>query len=210
MGTNKITKKKQQNFWTFFHQYRTKIALLTFFVILPITLLLIAYLGPLEQSRSVTFDTDNNNQSIFISDFNHLEDLKDIDITLDWTTLRNPVFDEDILVTSGLYRFIVSYDVLNNKNISNLRVQIALKPLYGTDQDMSTLTSIRSTSQGSSVDVIHNVMYPFSPLWFINIEEPNVYLKIIYTESFEGNIDPIEVTVYAYYSLKDKLPISVE
>jgi hypothetical protein len=210
MKTAKKNKKQTQKFWTLFHQYRTKIALLTFFVVLPITLVLIAYLGPIQDSRSVTFDTDSNNQDIYISNFDSLEDLEDLDLNIKWTTLRNPIYRDDELITTGLYRFNVTYNILNGKNISNVRVQIALKPLYGTEQDNSSLTNVRSTSDGTNIDVTHNVLYPFSPLWFVTIKEPTVYLKIIYRETFAGNIEPIDVILYANYSLKDEFPPNVE
>ena len=210
MQKTKSNKKTKTSFWTKFHLYRTKIALLSFIVIIPITLILVAYLGPLQDSRSVTFDRTITSESEYFSDFKKLSDLDDLNLEISWLTYRKPVSDGQDNYVNGSFTFNIKYEPADNKNISNVRVQLVLKPLYGTTQDTNNPVTVNSGSSGSNFTVPHNVIYPYSPLWFINIKDPIVYIKIQYTESFTGNINPIEKTEYAYFSLNGIDPTNVE
>jgi len=210
MQKPKSTKKNTKNFWTFFHTYRTKIALIAFVVVIPLTLVLTAYLGPLSKSRSVTFDRNITEQSEYISDFKNLDDLDDLNLILQWTTYRRPVDDGNGNFVNGSYTFNIRYETLNNKNISNVRVQLVLKPVYGDTQDTNNPVAITAGNTGSNFTVSHSIVYPFTPLWLVQINEPTVYIKITYTETFTGSIAPIEVTEYAFYSLSGIDPTNVE
>lgn len=209
MSSKQTTKHQSLSFWTLFHTYRTKIALFSFFVIIPITLILVAYLGPLNASRQVTFDQTVSDSSVYISSFKNLNDVKDLDVTLTWSELNLPTRNEDDELINGSYKFNVSYTVLDSKNISGVTVQIALKSLYGTVQNLSNPVLISSSVNGSDVLVSHNVLYPFSPLWFVTVNEPTVYLKISYKETIVGISEPLDVIQYAVFSLSDVLPNKV-
>jgi len=209
MSSKQIKKDSSVSFWTLFHKYRNKIALFSFFVIIPLTLILVAYLGPLNESRKVTFDQTISDSSEFITSFKDLDEIKDLEITLNWTELNLPILNDNNELINGSYVFNLSYTVLDNKNISDVTVQIALKSQYGTVQNVSNTFPITSSVNGSNITVSHNVLYPFSPLWFVTINEPVVYLKISYKETFPGISQPVDVIQYASYSLADVLPKKV-
>lgn len=209
MSTKQIKKNQPSSFWSLFHKYRTKIALFSFLIIIPITLILVAYLGPLNESRQVTFDSTITDSSEFINSFKGLDDIKDLEMKLIWSELNIPILNDKEELINGSYKFNLSYTVLDGKNISGVTVQVALKSLYGTVQNVSNPVSVSSSVNGSDITVSHNVLYPFSPLWFVTINEPTVYLKITYKESFPGISQPVDVIQYASYSLADVLPKKV-
>jgi hypothetical protein len=209
MSSKQIQKDSSISFWSLFHKYRIKIALLSFFVIIPLTLILVAYLGPLNDSKQVTFDQTITGTSEFISSFKNLDDIKDLDITLKWTELNLPILNDKEERINGSYTFNFSYTVLDNKNISGVTIQVALKSLYGNVQNVSNPVSISSSVNGTNITVSHNILYPFSPLWFVTINEPIVYLKITYKETIPGISQPLDVIQYASYSLANVLPKKV-
>jgi len=59
-----------------------------------------------------------------------------------------------------------------------------------------------------STNIPFNYELPTRPLWFVNVTEPTLYLKVDYTILSAGN--PVEKVAYIEYSLADLNPQTVE
>lgn len=202
----KETTKK--SFWKTFHQYRLKIALAAFIVVIPIVLLFAAYISPLVQSTRVSFDQEITEESTFISSFKDLEDVEDVYLGFTWKELVLPREDTEGNLVGGSFIFSVNYNIDENIDISNVRVIVSLQPRFTTFRDVSA--EIRLTSYSSrDVAVSHNLSYPLNPLWFVTINEPTVYIKLMYDKGVSGELEPITETEYIKVSLANVDPLEV-
>ena len=202
----KETTKK--SFWKTFHQYRLKIALAAFLVIIPVVLLFAAYISPLVQSTRVSFDQEITEESTFISSFKDLEDVEDVYLGFTWKKLILPSEDENGNLIGGSFVFSVNYNIDESIDISNVRVIVSLQPRFTTFRDVSD--EIRLTNYSSrDVYVNHNLVYPLNPLWFVTINEPTVYIKLMYDKGVAGELEPITVTEYIRFSLANIDPLEV-
>ena len=200
--------KSKPSIWLFLHRYRSKIALALFFVVLPIILLIAAYVSPLVQSQRVIFDQEITEESVTIRSFDRLEDVEDMTINFSWSSLTLPEEDDDGILFGGRYGFTMSYTLDAPYDISNVRVVISLQPRFTNIRDVSNEERLSSSSD-RTIFVNHNVNYPINPLWFVTIEEPTVYIRIMYEKGLAGQLEPITVTEYVRVSLKDELPENV-
>ena len=202
----KETTKK--SFWKTFHQYRLKIALAAFLIIIPVVLLFAAYISPLVQSTRVSFDQEITEESTFISSFKDLQDVEDVYLGFTWKKLILPTEDAEGNLVGGSFVFSVNYNIDENIDISNVRVIVSLQPRFTTFRDVSA--EIRLTNYSSrDVFVNHNLAYPLNPLWFVTINEPTVYIKLMYDKGVAGELEPITVTEYVKVSLANVDPLEV-
>lgn len=198
----------KQSFWIKVHKYRVKIALSLFFIVLPIILLIAAYVSPLVQSQRVAFDQEITEESEFIRSFGNLEDLEDINLSFSWTSLYLPEENEDGTLTGGSYGFTVGYTMDTPIDISSVRIVISLQPRFTNIRDVSSEERLTLNSE-RQIFVNHNVNYPINPLWFVTIEDPTVYIKVMYEKGLAGELEPITVTEYVLVSLNDLVPEDV-
>jgi len=198
----------KKSFWKTFHQYRLKIALAAFLVVLPVVLLFAAYISPLIQSTRVSFDQEITEESTFITSFKDLNDLEDIYLGFTWKELIIPAKDEEGNLVSGRFIFSVNYNMNESLDISNVRVVISLQPRFTTFRNVSNEVILSSYSS-RDVIVTQNINYPLNPLWFVSINEPTVYIRLMYDKGVSGELNPITVTEYIKVSLVDIDPLEV-
>ncbi len=201
----RYNKQETPTFWQWLHKYRAKIGLLVFAIALPITLLLIAFLGPYFSNRSVHFDEEYNDvQRNFVG----IDDLKELSIKVGWTALTYPVFSDDDpeeITSHGSYRFIIGYEAKGLYDITS----VAVTPVLHTDWfPHYSIGSMRNISpSGTTIAVVWDEEFPMTRLLFITITEPNLYLKVEYT--YQVQDQPINETAYVMYSLHDLNPDTV-
>lgn len=210
--TKNVVTKAQLLSWL--HKYRTKLALSLFFIVTPLLLIAIGYITPYRQSTRVSFDNEITEESVYIRNFKSLEELEDITLYFSWLTLVEPIENEDGDLIDGEMSFRIKYEVENNKDINDITVTTVLQPLYTNIRDVAPQPKIifpfGDTSPRNDFTISHNVLYPFSPMFFVQLNDPILYLKITYKEILSDRIDPVTVTEYIRIPLSDFNPSQVE
>ena len=196
----KSDKNKKLTFWQKIHKYRAKIGLLAFIIIIPISLILIAYLGPYFSNKSVHFDEDYEDvQRHFVG----LDDLDEMLLTIEWTNLVKPQFDENGEVTTdGYYRFSLTYEEKDNYDISAVSITPVLHPEWFPIYSIGSTRAMYNTTL--NFQVTFNEVMPLHKLLFINVEQPNLYLKIEY--SYVVGDETLDDIAYVIYSLDGLYP----
>jgi len=190
------------------HKNRIKIAILTFLIIIPISLIIIAYAGTYNAYKKVSFQdlTDENLSEItYIKDFKDIDDLDYIDLTIEWKTLKNPVFNDDDSIDTGYYHFNIAYEAKSTYDVTQVVVTPVLQTNWVNYRSIGTASALNPSN---SFLITFNYELPVRKLLFINVTDPILYLKIDIT--YETANETIEQTQYVAYTLDDKLPESVQ
>ncbi len=199
----KADKHKPLTFWQKIHKYRAKIGLLAFLIIIPISLVLIAYLGPYFSNKSVNFSSETAETQDIQRRFIGLNDLDEMLLTVEWTDLVKPQFSEDNEVTTpGYYRFLLTYEAKDNYDISTVSITPVLHPDWFPVYFVGTTRQMYSTSL--TFQVTYNEVMPLHKLLFVTVEQPNLYLKIEY--SYISGEETINQVAYVKYSLEGLYP----
>lgn len=209
MKNQKIVKKP--TFWTWLHRNRLKIVTLSFIVILPLALVFTAYIGSYTANRKVYFDQEITEETEMIKGFMTLDEIDAFSLNVIWNELKHPTTlpDSDEL-SGGYFKFHVSYETKENYTVKNVSVIPVLQTDWKDIRYIGNSWTIKTTEQTSSSDfksVSFNHELPFSPLLFVTVSEPNLYMKISYTVTSGGN-DVTHID-YVRFSLKGLNPINV-
>lgn len=196
-------KNEPMTFWTWLNKYRAKIGLLAFVIAIPLTLVLIAYLGPYYSNKSVHFDSEYKDvQRQFVG----VDDMEEIAINIVWKKLVNPVYDDEGVVTShGSYQFDINYETKGAYDISS----VAITPVLHTDwfSHYSIGAKLTIGTSNKSVSVAWDELFPMRKLIFVTVNEPNLYLKVEYTYAVMEST--VNKTAYVKYALSDLNPQEV-
>ena len=93
MNKQKLTKR--QKFFKWIHNHRTKLGIWSFLVILPLALILTAYVGSYTSNKSVYFDSEITEDSEKIKAFLEADKLKALNISIEWEALKKPINDDN-------------------------------------------------------------------------------------------------------------------
>ncbi|BCR35658.1 hypothetical protein [Mariniplasma anaerobium] len=202
---NKQNKSKNKRILLWIHRNRVKLGIWLFLIILPVTLVVTAYVGSYTTNKSVYFDSEITEESIKISDFIEADELKGITLTIEWDALKRPVESDDGSLQEGYYRFIMSYAPNRNYEIGNVKITPVLQTDWKNYRSVGIQRYLSTNNIAFLVDF--NFDLPKSPLLFVTIEDPNLYLKVEYTYTVVGeDVTQIE---YVKFSLKDLNPATV-
>ncbi len=196
---------EKTTFWQWFNKYRAKIGILVFTIAIPLSLVLIAYIGPYYSNKKVHFDEDKVDVQ---RHFDDIDDLEALSLDIVWTELVYPVYtadDPDEILSHGQYNFIISYEPKGAYNISSVSITPVLHTDWFAFYSVGTKTSIYTNAR--SVSVLWDEPFPMRKLLFIEVNEPNLYLKVEY--AYISADETINETVYVMYSLKDMNPSEV-
>ena len=199
-NTKNETKK---SFWGWLHQNRLKVVTLTFIIVTPIALLLVAYLGSYTVNKVTYFDEEETAQTVYVDTYKGLDDIDGFELFITWEELKYPILVEETdTLAGGYYRFGIHYEANPNYTINTVYVT----PLLQTDwTDMRSLGTVFTADTESRLFLVEfNYHLPVRPLWFVRVSEPNLYLKVEYSVSYGGN--QIQKTEYVKYSLKGLNP----
>jgi hypothetical protein len=205
------TKKQTKPFLIWVHKHRLKIGLLTFFILVPIALVMTAYIGTYVGSQKFYFTTENTEETEFISDFVHVDEVNDFELEIEWASLRLPIENEDGVLENGRYGFTIVYKQKPNYIVNNVRITPLLQTDWARMRSLGNAISLTENNPGSNPDgnvfINFNYTLPTRPLWFVTVDEPTLYLMITYTRVLAGN--PVEQVVYVEYSLDGLDPKNV-
>ena len=184
------------------HNHRIKVGVWLFLVILPISLIITAYVGSYTSNKSVYFEQEITEESEKIRNFVAADELKAITLDIQWDALKKPVENNDGILVQGYYRFDVRYFANGNFDI----VSVKITPVLKTDwKNLSSVGVERPISTNFTTFAIDfNYDLPITPLLFVKVEEPNLYLKVEYTYTSAGQ-DVTEVE-YVKFPLEDLNP----
>lgn len=200
---NKAKSKKKQTFWTWLHQNRIRVFLWAFLIIIPVALVLIAYVGSYTHNKKVHFDQQETAETEFIKDFLSPDDIKSLELFIEWDQLSNPSYDEfSDQFYGGYYRFNISYQSKLNYQINSVQVTPVLQTDWINLRSVGQTTSIYPSNYVIHVDFNHEL--PKTPLLFVTVNEPNLYLKMVINMTFGGTTS--EQTVYVKYDLSNVNP----
>ncbi|PKK93905.1 MAG: hypothetical protein CVV61_02295 [Tenericutes bacterium HGW-Tenericutes-6] len=200
--------KKQNNkqvkpsFWKWLHQYRIKIALSAFLVIIPITLILTAYIGAYTTNNKVHFDVEVTQETTYIKDFISYDDIDALLLHIEWVALKSPEENTEGVLVNGYYDFNLRYEAKEGYSINNVSVTPLLQTPWTNIRSLGTTQNL--TTSNRVFRIIFNYELPVRPLWFVTVEEANLYLKVDYTFTSAGS--PITKTVYVLYPLENITP----
>ncbi len=187
-----------------FHKYRFRILLWIVITVLPLTLILIAYIGPY-----ITYSKVNFNQETpeIVSSFDQIDESEMVRLIFDWTSLTNVEFADDGSVEkSGYYQFTLDYETLNSFNITSVSVLPVLQTDWINCSSIgNSVTLIKGTSRAFVVPFDYEL--PKRKLLFINVTDPILYLKV--TISYMSQGESLTSIEYVEINLKEYNPDSV-
>lgn len=197
----------RKNFWRWIHNNRLLIVLVTFLVVVPLSLIVTAYVGTYIGSQKFYFAEEWTDDVERIRDFDAPDSISAFDLSIEWTKLALPTEDEEGNLTGGYYQFLIRYDADDNFDVQSVRITTLLQTDWAR---MRSLGSSFTLNDGvdEATDIAFNHELPTRPLWFVNVTEPTLYLKVEYTILSAGN--PVEKLSYIEYSLEDINPPVVE
>lgn len=199
---NKQNKSKKKRILSWIHKNRIKLGIWLFLIILPITLVITAYVGSYTTNKSVYFDSEITEESIIVRDFIDADELKGISISIEWDAFKKPTENAEGELADGYYRFIMSYSPKSNYDIGSVKITPVLQTDWKSYRSVGIQRNLSTNDASFSID--YNYELPKSPLLFVTIEDPNLYLKVEYTYTVVGQ-DVTEIE-YVKFSLKDLNP----
>jgi hypothetical protein len=195
----------QFNFWKWLHKNRIKVVTYSFLIIIPLTLLLTAYIGTYTTHTKVHFDQEVTENTEYISKFTDMDEIDAFELSIDWKELKYPVLNEDDELSGGYYMFSMFYTAKQNYSVISMTVTPVLKTNWTDIRSMGNPVTL--TPSARNVQIPFNYELPVKPLWFVTVEEPILYLKIDYT--FVTATNEIAKTVYIQFILSDINPDKV-
>jgi hypothetical protein len=199
---NKQNKSKKKRIFSWIHKNRIKLGIWLFLIILPITLLITAYVGSYITNKSVYFDSEITEESVKVKDFMDADELKGISLNIEWDAFKKPTENAEGELVDGYYRFSMSYTRNSNYDIGSVKITPVLQTDWKSYRSVGIQRNLSTNDASFSIDF--NYELPKSPLLFVTIEDPNLYLKVEYTYTVVGQ-DVTEIE-YVKFSLKDLNP----
>lgn len=199
---NQNTKQVKPSFWKWLHKNRIKVALYAFLIVVPITLILTAYIGAYTNNNKVHFDVEVTEETTYIKDFVSYDDIDALLIHIEWVALKSPDTNDEGILVNGYYDFNIRYEAKEGYTVNNVAVTPVLQTPWTNIRSMGTQQNL--TTNNRLFRVIFNYELPVNPLWFVTVDEAHLYLKVDYTFTSAGS--PITKTVYVLYPLEDISP----
>jgi len=200
-----IKLETKKGFWAWLHKNRLAVVVMSFIILVPLSLASISYIGSYTSNKVVYFDAAETAETVYVRDFKGLDDIQGFEIFVEWDELKN-AYQDDItdLWTGGYYQFKIHYQANPNYTINSIYVT----PVLQTDwKDMRSLGSkalLTSNEDPNPIQIGFNYHLPVKPLPFVTVSEPNLYLKVEYSINYGGN--EVSKTEYIKYSIKGLNP----
>jgi hypothetical protein len=199
---NNKNKTKTKKILKWIDKNRVKIGIWLFLVILPISLVVTMYVGSYTSNRSLYFDQEITEESEKIRKFVSPDELKALTLDIEWDALKKPIEDAEGTLVGGYYRFNIKYTAQENYDLENVRITPVLKTDWKNYRSVGIERYISTSFITFSIDF--NYELPMTPLPFVSVEDPNLYLKVEYTYLTAGqNVTEIE---YVKFPLDDLNP----
>lgn len=174
---------------------------LLFVVVIPLILVIFMYVQSYTRSQRVSFDTSSSDP-MYVNEFIAIDELKGLSLDVEWDVLQLPTSNEQGELTGGYYRFKIRYNPDENTSISS----VSVTPVLQTDwADLSVVgETINLTTAYTDMLIEFNHTLPISPLFFVKVTDPNLYLKLTYLHVIAGL--QTQKTIYIKYPLHNLYP----
>lgn len=171
---------KKPSIWSWIHRNRIKITAFMFIVIIPFSFLLTVYLGAYTNNNKVHFDTEVTDETVYVKSFVKPDELEALSLTVNWTELKNPIATTNpVGWIGGYYKFSIFYTANENYAINSVRVTPVLQTQW--IEMRSSIGHQTVATVARSIQLDFNYDLPANPLWFVNVTDPILYLKVEYT-----------------------------
>lgn len=164
-------------------KYRLIIAIVSIFILVPAAFVIALYVGDYLKYQKVTFDqvVVKDFQSTYITTdeaLNHQEinlENSDVLVKIKLDSYNVPAYYDE----TGDYTFRAKYVEKANKAVSNLQITMILQTEWMDAKSAPYQTSI-AKNYNAQYKITFNQILPHSPLWFVNVERPVLYVKVSY------------------------------
>jgi hypothetical protein len=180
----------RSSFGAWLLKYRLLIIIITFVVVIPIAFVAALYIGDYIKYKDVDFSLPNAQEKEIVSTF------LDAKIKLeDETEHQVIVFENDDLIiyikldeivkqqyvdTNGFYKFYTRWESKRGNDISNVNVTFILQTQWINAKSSPVTFPLNKTYPNAPREIIFNAKLPQSPLWFVTVERPDLYVKVTY------------------------------
>lgn len=198
------TNTNKKSFTSWLHKNRLKVVILSFAIVIPITLIVLAYVGTYANSRKLYMDTEKPETLINSKEIIKIDDVTELNLNIELTEIVLPKLNEDKELSGGTYRFNVSYTPTVSSQFESVSATFILQTPW-LKYRSSNVTRTLSTNDSSFL-VQFNYVLPKRTLIFINVERPDLYIKL---DIKRANTD-FTTTYYIRHSLLDETPLVIE
>ena len=170
---NNVKKDAKFNFWLWLHQNRIKVVVLSFLIIIPIALILTAYIGAYTNNKKVHFDNEISDTTIFINEFVDVKEIDAFQLSIVWQELKNPIeteVDGETILTGGFYKFNMYYTPKANYTVNSVSVTAVLKTPWTDVRYVGSTVPLSTSVQSVQINFNHEL--PLRPLWFVEVSDP--------------------------------------
>lgn len=193
-------------------KYRLKIILFSFVILVPILFVIALYVGDYLRYKNVEFN--DNVVSKFQTSYITLEDEtyhQIINLETDEVLIQIKLIDYMTLEyyddTNGHYTFKVRHEVKSNAHIHDIKVNFVIQTNW-VNAKSDVIPVPLSTTFGTNRRIAYNYVLPQSPLWFVTVTDPFLYVEVSYHKEYAMDH---EETVHHYFKtyLGDITPTTV-
>jgi len=193
-------------------KHRLLIVIFSFVVIVPIAFVVALYLGDYLKYQTVDFGNDpvssfNTNYYITTEETTGHQiinfETPELTYHIKWVSYLVPEFKED----PGNYVFKVKYTEKPSKLVSSVNGTFVLQTLW-IDAKSAPKSIVASESFGTNQTINYEFKLPQSPLWFVTVERPYVYIKLTYNSEIGMNQSEVK-THYLKIDLAGLTPSAV-
>lgn len=193
-------------------KYRLKIILFSFVILVPIVFVIALYVGDYLRYKNVEFS--DNVVSKFQTSYITLEDEtyhQIINLETDEVLIQIKLIDYMTLEyyddTNGHYTFKVRHEVKPNAHIHDIKVNFVIQT-HWVNAKSDVIPVPLSTTFGTNRRIAYNYVLPQSPLWFVTVTDPFLYVEVSYHKEYAMDH---EETVHHYFKtyLGDITPTTV-
>ncbi|MBN3490574.1 hypothetical protein JV173_03495 [Acholeplasma equirhinis] len=170
-------------FGKWLNKYRLLIILILFIVVVPVAFVVSLYLGDYLKYKAVTFGNESitefqGYELLTEDDTNHqVITIKTTDLTysIKWMSYTTPLYDDE----TGTYVFRVKYEEHSNKFVSNVQATLILQTQW-INAKSQPKPIVTQETYSTNQNINFNYVLPKSPLWFVTVEMPDLYVKLSY------------------------------
>lgn len=174
----------QSKFGKWLLKYRLKIILFSFVILIPIIFVIALYVGDYLRYKSVEFN--DNVVSKFQTSYITYEDETNhemINLETDEVLIQIKLIDYMTLEyyddTNGHYTFKVRHEVKSGAHIHELKVNFVIQTDW-VNAKSDVVPVPLTTTFGTNRRIAYNHVLPQSPLWFVNVTDPYLYVEVEY------------------------------
>ncbi len=184
----------RSSFGAWLLKYRLAIILFSFIILIPIAFVIALYVGDYLKYKEVNFAPANAQQSEIVKEFETSDLVIEDDtehqvIKYENSDLIIYIKIDEILVrefidTHGFYKIFAKWESKRGNDISGVSLTVVLQTQWINGKSAPLTFSPAKTYPNNPREITYDAKLPQSPLWFVTVERPDLYVKVSYTSTF--------------------------